>query len=228
MNYAGFSRPVWSWLARDDVEVLSPGESGAIQRRSGQDAMRSARAFMARVPYSIALTNMNLLGSHDTPRWAHAASSPLRNGVGAAMLCTWPGSPSVFYGDEIGLGGDAAWDVTARVPFPWHDQSSWNTKLLDTYRTLIGLRVSSSALSVGGMRWLSVGEDHLVYLRESRDQRLLVHLARSDHCPVAIGLAELGATDVRGLAGAPVSVRRGAVCLDASGPTWRILELKGG
>ncbi len=226
MNYSGFTRPAWGWLRRHDIAVQSPGEPGPMPRRSGYDTARSARAFLARIPYSVALTNMNLLGSHDSPRWAHAAGSPSRNAVGAAMLYTWPGSPLVFYGDEIGLGGDASWDVTARIPFPWHDRGSWDTDLLDTYRSLIRLRSTSTALAVGGMRWVSIGDDHLVYLRESRAQRLLVHLARCDHQPLAISLADLAATEVQRLAGAPVTVRRDKILLDTSGPTWRILELE--
>lgn len=227
MNYGGFSRPAWAWLARDDAGLQAPGEPSVLTRRSGSEVARSAQAYLARIPYSVALTNMNLLGSHDTARWAHATGSTARNAVGVAMLCTWPGSPSVIYGDEIGLGDRASWDVEARIPFPWHDRASWHTELLGVYRELIALRSASSALAVGGLRWVSVGDDHLVYLRESRDERLLVHLARADHPPVAVSLADLAATDVDLRAGAPASVRDGTVELDASGPTWRVLELAG-
>ena len=225
MNYAGFTRPTWTWLLRDDIDVEAFGEPGALPIRATAQVTKSMRAYLARIPFSVALTNLNLLGSHDNCRWAHASGSPARHAVGAAMLFTWPGSPSVFAGDEVGLGADASWDVTARFPFPWHDPSGWNTEVLETYRELIELRTSSAALAVGGLRWLDVGDDHLVFLRESRDQRLLVHVARADHEPHRVALDELAATDAHVVAGAPATAERGLLQLDTSGPTWRVVEL---
>ncbi|MCB0966354.1 MAG: glycoside hydrolase family 13 protein [Ilumatobacter sp.] len=225
MNYTGFTRPVWTWLLRDDVEISAFGEPGSLPIRSGRDAVRSARAFQSRIPYSVALTNMNLLGSHDTARWAYATGSPELHAVGVALLMTWPGSPSVFYGDEIGCGTDASYDVTARQTFPWSDRSGWNHDLLETYRELIALRTRSSALAVGGQRWISVGDDHLVFVRESRDERLLVHVSRTGHPPVRVGLGALGVGGAHVIAGADASVDGGSIRLEASGPTWRIVEL---
>ena len=225
MNYAGFTRPAWTWLLRDDVAITAFGEPGPLPIRSGPEAIRSARAFQASVPYSVALTNMNLLGSHDTARWAHASGSPARHAVGVAMLMTWPGSPSVLYGDEIGCGREASGDATTRLPFPWDSRSSWNEELLDTYRQLIALRRRSSALAIGGQRWIEVGPDHLVFVRESRDERLVVHLARRSHPPSRIDLDALGAAGAQVIAGAEAPIEGRSILLEASGPTWRILEL---
>jgi len=68
MNYTGFSRPAWTWLLRDDVDINAFGEPGPLPKRRGADVVRSARAYLAQIPYSVALTNMNLLGSHGTGR----------------------------------------------------------------------------------------------------------------------------------------------------------------
>ena len=226
MNYAGFTRPVWTWLVDEAADVSAFGEPGRLPRRSTAEIVTSARAFMSQIPFSVALTNMNLLGSHDSARWALVSGSAATNAVGLALLCTWPGSPSVFYGDEIGLAPDAGWDVPTRAPFPWHDPDRWDRGLLDTYRTLIRLRVASSALAVGGMRWIDAGDDHLVYLRESRSQRVLVHVARASHGPLSIDLARLGATEATVLAGDPIEVAERTARLEASGPTWRVVELR--
>ncbi len=225
MNYAGFTRPVWTWLVDPDAGVSAFGEPGRLPRRTGIEALTSARAFMSQIPYSVALSNMILLGSHDSARWARVSGDRATNAVGLAMLCTWPGSPSIFYGDEIGLAPHAGWDVPTREPFPWHSVDRWDRGLLDVYRELIRLRTGSSALAVGGMRWIDAGDDHLVYLRESSDQRLVVHVARTTHEPVAIPLPALGATDATTVAGADAAVVDGSLRLDASGPTWRVVEL---
>ena len=51
---------------------------------------------------------LNLVGSHDTPRVLNVMSGD-RDAVRLAMLLmlTLPGAPSIYYGDEIGMeGGD--------------------------------------------------------------------------------------------------------------------------
>ena len=75
------------------------------------------------------------------------------------------------------------------------------------------------------MRWIDVGDDHLVYLRESNEQRLLVHVARAAHDPVRVPLSVLPATDASAIAGDSLTVAEASLRLDADGPTWRIVEL---
>jgi hypothetical protein len=41
------------------------------------------------------------------------------------------------------------------------------------------LRKESPALINGGLRWVAVEKDYLAYLRESKDQSLLIFIARS-------------------------------------------------
>ena len=229
MNYAGFTQAAWTWLHDADRPVRAFGHPGPIARRSGADAVRTGRAAMAQIPFSVALTNMNLLGSHDSARWAFTSGSDEVNVVGLAMLMAWPGSPSIFYGDEIGLGGDATWDVATRQPFPWHEPRSWNTELLDAYKKLVATRRSSSALAVGGMRWLEIGFDHLVWLREARDETVLVHLARAGHDPVELDVARFGYGEAEQLAGsdpdASVRLAGSNIRLTADSPTWTYLRL---
>src|SRR5262249_3843698 len=60
---------------------------------------------------------LNLVGSHDTPRVGTVMSGDT-NAVRLAhlLLLTLPGAPSIYYGDEIGmLGGD---DPACRGGFP--------------------------------------------------------------------------------------------------------------
>ena len=224
MNYAGFARPMWSWLRRLDREVPSFGDPGELPVRSGAAVVAAARAHQAQVPFSVAVQNMVLLGSHDTARWTFTSGTVDRNLVGVATMCGWPGTPSIFAGDEIGLGPDGSWDVTAREPFPWHDESSWNLELLAGYRELIGLRRANPALARGGLRFVSVGDDHLVWLRESREQCVLVHVARAAHRPLSIDTAALGYRGFAPLGGADITDGAELV-LAADGPSWRMLEL---
>ena len=79
----------------------------------------------------------------------------------------------VFAGDEVGLTGVES--DGARQPMPWEPER-WDSTVLDAYRALGALHRSSPALRRGGLRWVHVVDDVLVFLRESRDERLLVQV----------------------------------------------------
>ena len=100
---------------------------------------------------------------------------------------TYPGVPSVLYGDEVGLEG--AWGEDARRTMPWDEK--WDVEFLDNVKALIKLRKNAPALIEGGLRWVDVDDDYLLYLRESKKQSLLVLVAR-DTCTVNIDLTRYG------------------------------------
>src|ERR1019366_3140419 len=94
------------------------------------------------------LTSMfNLLGSHDTERVATILKPhPGRLAQAVAFQFTYPGTPSIYYGDEIGMEGGK--DPDDRRCMIW-DESKWDTSLLSLYRQLIALRNDSAALRQG-------------------------------------------------------------------------------
>ncbi len=72
---------------------------------------------------------LNLLGSHDMARFLTLASgdkSALR--LATLFQMTYPGAPSIYYGDEIGMAGGH--DPANRGAFPWHKPETWDTDLL--------------------------------------------------------------------------------------------------
>lgn len=190
MNYLAFTRPVWCWL-RGDTELGFLGDPLPLPRFDGPATVQSFRELYAVQPWRSTTSGLNLLGSHDTTRFRTVCGSADRHVAGAGLLFTFPGVPMVFAGDEIGLTGVDG--DGARQPMPW-DESRWDTAVLDAYRRLGALRRRSHALRHGGLRWVHAGDDVLVYLRESRDQRVLVQVSRADHPPVAIPLAALDGT----------------------------------
>jgi len=74
---------------------------------------------------------------------------------------------------------------------PWDEPQQWDDELLSEYRRLIALRRSSDALSRGGLRFAYVGDDALLYLRESKLERVLCLAARAPHPPLRIPFAGL-------------------------------------
>ncbi len=91
------------------------------------------------------LANLNLLNSHDTPRLLTVARGDMASvQLSALLMLTFPGAPCIYYGDEIGLPGRH--DPDSRRAFPWDHRDSWDTELLQTYRSLIALRKAHPAL----------------------------------------------------------------------------------
>jgi len=214
MNYAGFSRPMWSWLRGPDFDAEFLGVPARVSVRPASSVVETMRDFMASVPWQSAVHSMNILGSHDTARWRTVAGDLGRSKVGAGMLFTFPGMPCVFAGDEIAMTG--ADNHAARRPFPWHAPDSWDRGMLDHYRSLTYLRKSVDALATGGLRWLSAGDDHMTFLRETPGETVLVHAARAGHEPVTLDAEALGVREIEHLYGdATASVDGGALELSA-------------
>jgi alpha-glucosidase len=176
MNYAGFLRPVWEWLADPDCRYDFLGLPVRIPRKPTADVVAALRVFGASVPWQQQLQNLTMLGSHDTPRPLSVFGSVDRLLAGAAMLVGYPGIPMVFAGDELGLTGDDG--EHSRTPMPWGDAGRFDGPVLAAYRDLLRLRRSSEALRRGGMRWCAAGADAMAWLRETPAERVLVVVAR--------------------------------------------------
>jgi alpha-glucosidase len=188
MNYAGFSRPAWTWL-RGDLELPYFELPILMPRLDGSQVVATMRAFRAGVPWEFALHSWTILDSHDSPRFRTIAGSRERQLVGIGLQMTTPGVPMVFAGDELGLEG--AWGEDARRTMPWDRPETWDTALLDDYRRLIALRRSHEALSRGGIRFVYVDGDVIAYLRETRGERLLCLASRAAHTAVRVPFTSL-------------------------------------
>ncbi|HET8683968.1 MAG TPA: alpha-amylase family glycosyl hydrolase, partial [Micromonosporaceae bacterium] len=185
MSYAGFTRPVWSWLRADDLDLPDLiGVPGGVARVSGGAAVATMRAFAARVSWRSLTHSWTLLGSHDTARIRTVVGTAARHEVAAGLLLTMPGTPMVFAGDELGLTG--ANGEGSRTPMPWHRRKAWDTAHLDRYRALVALRHRCPALREGGLRWLHADDEALVFVRETAQETVLVQARRGSGQPVRL------------------------------------------
>jgi len=177
MNYGGFTRPAWSWLTSVDNRLNLLGVPGRMPRRPGPAIVATMRDFAASVAWKVAARQWNLLASHDTPRFQTITRDEAITRIGVALQLTYPGTPMIFAGDEIGLTGTDG--EHSRTPYPWDRPGRWNTATLTTYRDLLALRRGHRALRRGGLRWVLITDDAIGFLRETADERLLVVLARA-------------------------------------------------
>ena len=232
MNYAGFTRPVWSWLRAD---VLPPMPSRefvelpvGVPRLAGEHAVEGMRSFRAGVPWDSVLHSWVILDSHDSARFKTIAGSRERQLVGMGLQMTTPGVPMVFAGDEIGLEGD--WGEDARRTIPWDRPETWDADVLGAYRRLISLRRSSPALARGGIRYAHVGSDAILYLRESKEERVLCLARRRAGEALRMPLQDVEGSGVEVLASEGQSeearVEDGAIVFPGEGPSFQALRIE--
>jgi cyclomaltodextrinase / maltogenic alpha-amylase / neopullulanase len=126
---------------------------------------------------------MNLLSTHDQARALHVfgwhdgtrdeaviARAKARLKLAVLFQMTYPGSPAVYYGDEVGVtGGD---DPFNRAPYPWPDQGGRpDLSLRDTFRALIRLRHAHPVLRRGSLGPPLWADEHVLVLARQLGDR---------------------------------------------------------
>jgi alpha-glucosidase len=189
---------------------------------SGQQLINSMKQFNASVPWRSVTASMVLLDSHDTARFRTVVKGDVASHLSAmTMVLTYPGVPSIFAGDEIGLEG--SWGEDGRRTINWQDRSGWDHAFMDQVRQLISIRKSNDALVHGGLRWIAAEKDFILYLRESKEQSILVFVSRKG-VKATIDLSSLGLQVTKTLYGHIASGSKFAV--KSKNATQAIWEVK--
>jgi cyclomaltodextrinase / maltogenic alpha-amylase / neopullulanase len=112
-------------------------------------AMRMLDRTVAESGIEPLLKSWIMLNNHDSPRLAtiHPESAVRR--LAQVLQFTLPGSPSLYYGDEVGMTGGG--DPEMRAPMRWDLVQEDNPDLKWT-KQLIALRKANRALRVGDYR----------------------------------------------------------------------------
>lgn len=122
------------------------------------------------------LSLYNLLGSHDTPRIKTLIRDPLKLEIAYVLLFCLTGSPSLYYGDEVGMVGGG--DPDNRRGMVW-DESMWDKELLRLVKDLIQVRRTCSPIRKGLMSMSRV-EDLLMISRYLSSSQALVIVNMSE------------------------------------------------
>lgn len=156
-----------------DVDLIRPTSLHPVGPSDAGTFRRSIEQLQAVYPWSVTSVLLNILGSHDMARLFSLARGD-RSAVRLALLfqMTYPGAPSIYYGDEIGLEG--AHDPDNRRAFPWHKPDSWDKELLHDFQKLIALRHAHPALRRGSYTILHAGDDVFAHARQLGDETLVV------------------------------------------------------
>ncbi len=151
------------WLQGDQFDavmnyVFRDAVLDFFARRSCEASafVKRLEATRADYPDAASMALLNLLGSHDTERVLTAFRGNKKWMIPAIVFqMTYPGTPIVYYGDEIGMKGTK--DPGCRGTMIW-DEARQDRELHKLYQDLIRLRKNSGALRRGDMRWLMVDD----------------------------------------------------------------------
>ncbi len=194
-----------------------PFRTAALQWLCGGDASdfrESMETLRENYPPDAYYSAMNFLSTHDTPRIltllggepvpedkpgrAAARLSPAgyelarrRLMLGAMLLYAFPGSPTVYYGDEAGVQGYE--DPLNRRTYPWGQEDE---RLLAWYRKLGALRCSRPSLQQGGISYpLAAGGGLAVRRRCGSEVTVAVMNAGAEFLEVRLPWSGTIATD---------------------------------
>ena len=171
-----------------------------IRGGNARDFVETMETLRENYPKFAFYSAMNSLGTHDTPRiltllgvgsecrdrsreWrANFRMDPdqRRRGkellkLGAALLFAFPGSPTVYYGDEVGMEGFE--DPFNRRTFPWGHEDS---ELLGWFTRLGHLRQESDALRRGDIRYRMSDGPLLAFTRTWGEETILAAFNAGD------------------------------------------------
>lgn len=206
MNYDAFMEPVTWFLT--GMEKHSD-ESNPSLFGDGESFFRSMNYHMSRMMTNSILVAMNELSNHDHSRFLtrtnrvvgrigtkgpEAASEGIQYGVfreAVLIQMTWPGAPTIYYGDEAGVCG---WtDPDNRRTYPWGNE---NLELIEFHKYMIGLHHKLPALRRGSLKQLLAGRQLIAYGRFFGDSVCAIVVNnRAQEREVLVPVWQLGLTD---------------------------------
>lgn len=189
MNYDAFMEPVTWFLT--GLEKHSDEYKGEL--------LGAAESFFEAMSYHMTRFNtqslqvaMNELSNHDHSRFLtrtsgkvgrthsagpRAAEEGIRKGIMRAAVViqmTWPGAPTLYYGDEAGVCG---WtDPDNRRTYPWGNEDH---ELISLHKELIRIHKDYKALRTGSILFLTGEKDCISYGRFQGNEKIVVAVNRA-------------------------------------------------
>ena len=191
MNYDAFMEPVTWFLT-------------GMQKHSDdyrEDLLGNAESFWGAMTHhgtnftnSSLQVSMNELSNHDHSRFLTRTnkkvgrlhtlgSKAAEEGVNKAvfreavvMQMTWPGAPTIYYGDEAGVCGFT--DPDNRRTYPWGHE---DRELIEFHKQMIRVHKLNTVLLTGSL--MNLGEDYnyVAYGRFDKEEQIVVVVNNNDH-----------------------------------------------
>jgi len=186
MNYGAFMEPITWFLT--GVEKHSDEFRGDFLGNA-DIFVGSIRNYMSYFMYNSLYVAMNELSNHDHSRFltrtnhrvgrthtlgAAAADENVSRGImkeAVTFQMTWPGAPTIYYGDEAGVCG---WtDPDSRRTYPWGHEDE---ELLSFHKDIIRIHKAYDCLKTGSLKFLWSEYRLLTFGRFNMHQAVIVVL----------------------------------------------------
>ncbi|MBR2765231.1 MAG: glycoside hydrolase family 13 protein [Blautia sp.] len=184
MNYDAFMEPVTWFLTgmekhSDEYREDLYGNSDAF--------INAMKAHMPSLHMSALYCAMNELSNHDHSRFltrtnhrvgriSYAGARAAEEGINPAVMreavaiqMTWPGSPTLYYGDEAGVCGFT--DPDNRRTYPWGNEDQ---EMIRFHRDMIAIHKAYPFLRSASVKFLWNSYQGLCYGRFSHYERMIV------------------------------------------------------
>ena len=191
MNYDAFMEPVTWFLT--GMQKHSDDYRGDLYGNSDSfiGAMNHHMASFTTPSLQIA---MNELSNHDHSRFltrtnkkvgrintlgAQAANEGVNKAVmreAVVIQMTWPGAPTIYYGDEAGVCGFT--DPDNRRTYPWGHEDQ---ELIQFHREMIRIHKANEEILTGSLKYVDNDYNFLAYGRFNRKAVTLVLVNNNDH-----------------------------------------------
>ena len=190
MNYDAFMEPVTWFLTgmekhsdeyREDLYGNSEAFIGAMKHHMQSlhmGALYGAMNELSNHDHSRFLTRTN----HRVGRLSYAGAEAASAGINPAIMreavviqMTWPGAPTVYYGDEAGVCGFT--DPDNRRTYPWGKEDQ---EMLDFHKRMICIHKAYPILAKGSLEFLWNDHQGLSYGRFSDSEQIIVILNNQD------------------------------------------------
>lgn len=179
MNYL-FTGPTIAFTAGDRVkmEYVEKPDYFPYPAISASEYAQKMEQLLSLYPWEIQLTQLNLLDSHDTARLITVVGGDRPSvELSTILLMTFPGAPSIYYGDEVGLEG--GFDPDCRRGFP--NRKYWDIDVLNYHKYLIKLRQKYQALRTGDYKILYAESSLYVFARTLEQEEIIVAINTDIH-----------------------------------------------
>lgn len=184
MNYDAFMEPITWFLTgmekhSDDYKGENIGNIGNFEG--------TMRHHMTRLMTPSLLCAMNELSNHDHSRFLtrtnhkagraeefgpDAAGEDINKGImkeAVVFQMTWPGAPTLYYGDEAGQVGFT--DPDNRRTYPWGNEDE---DLLEFHREMIRIHKQYQAFRTGSVKFLCGEYNVICYARFNRREQFII------------------------------------------------------
>lgn len=177
------------WLGGDQIDTVMNyeliyliwqffGHDVNIPRIPASELVRLTNKLLASYPQQITENMFNLVDSHDTGRILHRSKENKDLAfLSYLFMFAFPGTPTIYYGGEVGITGDH--DPDNRRCMIW-DESKQDLNFKSRIKQLIDWRKKYTAFGSSDFRWVTYDDLNQTIVFEKTGQEKLIFILNSD------------------------------------------------